>query len=366
MPSIEKRPRRAGIRPAAITGLAALLFGVGGGCALRTLLAPAPEVLDSPAYTLVAAQEGTVGHSLRLNTTAEWQAETTLLNQAAGIITSRVWQAGDTASAGSIIYTVDLRPVVVAAGDVPAFRDLHSGARGEDVTQLQELLVSTGHYAGAADGVFGYTTERAVRAWQRDLGLVADGVVRRGDVLFVPSLPARLALEPDLVIGATVSPGDPAVRVLRPAPQFTIALPEGQSRLVSTGMEVEILREGDDRWWTTIVDLHREEDATGAGGVTAVLRGGGEAVCGDECGELPIEAPTLLPSLIHVVPETEGVTVPAAAIVTSADGATLVHLADGRQQPVTVLAAASGIAVVDGLTAGTLVRTPGQSTRDDS
>lgn len=152
MPSIEKRPRRAGIRPAAITGLAALLFGVGGGCALRTLLAPAPEVLDSPAYTLVAAQEGTVGHSLRLNTTAEWQAETTLLNQAAGIITSRVWQAGDTASAGSIIYTVDLRPVVVAAGDVPAFRDLHSGARGEDVTQLQELLVSTGNYAGAADG----------------------------------------------------------------------------------------------------------------------------------------------------------------------------------------------------------------------
>lgn len=343
-----------------IAGLA-LVVGVGGGWALRTLLAPAPEVLESATYTLVTAREGSVGHSLRLNATAEWQAETTLLNQATGIVTSLVWQAGDVADAGAVLYTVDLRPVVVAAGDVPAFRDLHSGARGDDVTQLQELLAATGHFAGAPDGVFGRSTERAVRAWQQDLGLAADGVVRRGDVLFVPSLPARLALEPDLAIGAAVAPGDPAVRVLRATPRFTIALPEGQSRLVSTGMAVEILRESDDRWPAIIVDVRRGEEPTGEGGVTAVLDGAdGEPVCGDECGELPIDAPTLLPSLIHVVPEAEGVTVPAAAIVTRADGTTLVQLADGRWQPVAVLASASGMAVVNGLTAGTQVRTPGQ------
>lgn len=218
MSSVKDRRGRAGARLAMIAGLA-LVVGVGGGWALRTLLAPAPEVLESATYTLVTAREGSVGHSLRLNATAEWQAETTLLNQATGIVTSLVWQAGDVADAGAVLYTVDLRPVVVAAGDVPAFRDLHSGARGDDVTQLQELLAATGHFAGAPDGVFGRSTERAVRAWQQDLGLAADGVVRRGDVLFVPSLPARLALEPDLAIGAAVAPGDPAVRVLRATPR---------------------------------------------------------------------------------------------------------------------------------------------------
>lgn len=48
---------------------------------------------------------------------------------------------------------------------------------GPDVSALQERLKEIGHYQGAVDGVFGPMTERAVRAFQSQVGLTVDGVV---------------------------------------------------------------------------------------------------------------------------------------------------------------------------------------------
>jgi hypothetical protein len=50
------------------------------------------------------------------------------------------------------------------------------GDEGEWVTYLQQLLEQAG-YLNGADGVFGSTTEDAVRAYQEAAGLTADGVV---------------------------------------------------------------------------------------------------------------------------------------------------------------------------------------------
>jgi peptidoglycan hydrolase-like protein with peptidoglycan-binding domain len=54
---------------------------------------------------------------------------------------------------------------------------LRNGSRGEAVRQLQVALQETGHNPGAIDGVFGAQTEAAVKAFQRDRGISADGVV---------------------------------------------------------------------------------------------------------------------------------------------------------------------------------------------
>jgi hypothetical protein len=54
------------------------------------------------------------------------------------------------------------------------------------------------------------------------------------------------------------------------------------------------------------------------------------------------------------------VTVPAAALVTTAAGQTAVVLASGELRPVEVAASATGMAVVDGVEAGEPVRTPGE------
>jgi len=46
---------------------------------------------------------------------------------------------------------------------------------GDDVAALQERLLEMGYDAGRADGVFGPSTEQALRAFQREVGLSADG-----------------------------------------------------------------------------------------------------------------------------------------------------------------------------------------------
>lgn len=58
---------------------------------------------------------------------------------------------------------------------------LRKGASGEYVTLLQTLLIQRGYSCGAkgADGKFGNATLNAVKAFQKDAGLVQDGVVGR-------------------------------------------------------------------------------------------------------------------------------------------------------------------------------------------
>ena len=54
---------------------------------------------------------------------------------------------------------------------------LRRGDRGDDVKDLQQLLIDAGYLRGKADGIFGSGTATAVRSFQRDNGLTADGVV---------------------------------------------------------------------------------------------------------------------------------------------------------------------------------------------
>lgn len=54
---------------------------------------------------------------------------------------------------------------------------LSTGARGTDVTRLQQQLKAAGFNPGGVDGVFGRKTRAAVLAYQHARGLGADGVV---------------------------------------------------------------------------------------------------------------------------------------------------------------------------------------------
>ncbi len=51
---------------------------------------------------------------------------------------------------------------------------------GDDVVELQNQLLELGYNLGRPDGVFGATTAEATRAFQRDYGLVADGICGPG------------------------------------------------------------------------------------------------------------------------------------------------------------------------------------------
>lgn len=59
------------------------------------------------------------------------------------------------------------------------------GARGDDVTYLQRLLADAGFYAGPIDGIFGAGTANAVKEFQKQSGLPADGVVGQDTIKFL-------------------------------------------------------------------------------------------------------------------------------------------------------------------------------------
>lgn len=54
--------------------------------------------------------------------------------------------------------------------------NITTGARGPQVSQLQQILKQYGYYPGAVDGVFGPQTKEAVRLFQTDNKIATDGI----------------------------------------------------------------------------------------------------------------------------------------------------------------------------------------------
>jgi peptidoglycan hydrolase-like protein with peptidoglycan-binding domain len=120
---------------------------------------------------------------------------------------------------------------VPAAGKCSFTRSLTVGARGDDVTCLQNYLKGTGHftYAGGATGYFGGVTRTAVAAWQSANGVAPAagyfGTLSRGKydsmVAAAPAAPAAPGAAPAVVVavgsGLTVtSPADQPAATLAP------------------------------------------------------------------------------------------------------------------------------------------------------
>lgn len=88
----------------------------------------------------------------------------------AGRITHSACEPGSVIVSGSTPASVDGRPLVALATDIPLWRDLRSGDEGDDVTGLQKELAR-----------LGYTTKADGRVGARTLSAVADLFERAGD-----------------------------------------------------------------------------------------------------------------------------------------------------------------------------------------
>ncbi len=88
---------------------------------------------------------------------------------------------------------------------------LDLGSTGDAVKDLQAMLALMGYYSGAVDGAYEQTTLAAVRQFQTDAGLVADGVV--GPLTWRRLLPTPAALSDMQVLsdgaGSALSEGSP-------------------------------------------------------------------------------------------------------------------------------------------------------------
>ncbi len=59
------------------------------------------------------------------------------------------------------------------------------GSRGQEVRQIQRKLKELGLYSGSVDGIYGTGTQRAVRQFQKNCGLTADGIAGPKTLLYL-------------------------------------------------------------------------------------------------------------------------------------------------------------------------------------
>jgi hypothetical protein len=309
--------------------------------------------------------------------------------------------AGKTISNGEKLAEVDGEPLFALAGHVPAWRDIAPGESGPDVAELQRALGSLGYYQGGdTPGFFGTATQDAVSGYYEHLGYPppATGGVPMTDVIFLPSLPAKVVA----VNGAKgQQPGQPFLELAaRGSLALTGELPPAYAAQVKPGLKVKIFDEVTGIHATgtvtdlgtattlapagTIVDVGGGSGAvgSGSGGATgssstgsasAGTAGSGNSGSGTNPGATAFIPLTVHPSqplpaalngenvLVTVeTGRTEGpvLTVPVAAIVTTASGTSYVTVAGAHGQqtqvPVTPGISENGYVQVTPVTAGRL------------
>jgi peptidoglycan hydrolase-like protein with peptidoglycan-binding domain len=187
--------------------------------------------------------------------------------------------AGDTITNGKQLAEIDGQPMFALTGPVPAWRDLAPGETGPDVTELQQALSSLGYYdEGDTPGYYGAATEYAVTLYYEHLGYTppSSGGVPAADVVFLPALPATVVA----VNGATgEQPGQPFLELAaRGSLALTGELPPAYAGQVKTGLNVTIYDEVTGIHATgTVADLGTATTVTPTGAVVDIGGGSGSA-----------------------------------------------------------------------------------------
>ena len=76
----------------------------------------------------------------------------------------------------AILLVIMLTVLCVAVGEAASYKKLKKGSRGAAVKTLQTELKNQGYYSGKIDGIYGKGTVNAVKAFQKNNSLKADGI----------------------------------------------------------------------------------------------------------------------------------------------------------------------------------------------
>lgn len=302
-----------------------------------------------------------VGRTLTYNVTIAQTRVPVATNLREGVVTAVHEQ--DSYTQGDTVYEVDSVPVRVIAGTTPFYRDLARDCEGPDVLELGQALADMG-YLAVPGRTFGPATERAVKAWQKHLGLEPTGTVSRGELIAVPSLPQALFLDTTVLrAGAVLTGSEPIVSTASGDPTFSLDLSQDQAKAIPSDATITIPYE--EHTWQAVITASgfKQDDSAGMNVYSLTLAApDGGVVCGADCSVLPASEQLYVPASIEIVPEVSGPAVPVTALTTQPDGTTTVTLVEGgttRDQAVTVVASVDGVAIVDGVTEGQTVRVYG-------
>jgi peptidoglycan hydrolase-like protein with peptidoglycan-binding domain len=200
-------PRRS--RRVAFLAAGTVLILASGAAGYTAWAQPTDVVPEEPMQ--VATTPVTAGRMVSersLVGTLQYSTKLPVVSGASGVIT---WlpKVGGTIAPGDVMFRMNIEPVVMLSGRLPAWRTFTSGMTdGDDIRQLERNLRSFGFFDGDPDRRFNWNTVVAVKRWQKSLGAKQTGKVARSMILFsnqdlrVDGLSTRVGAQ--LAAGATV------------------------------------------------------------------------------------------------------------------------------------------------------------------
>ncbi|MEU8153521.1 peptidoglycan-binding protein [Micromonospora sp. NPDC048986] len=142
--------------------------------------APVASVITAPVQERILKQTVVVRGTVAAATTLDVTPVIGVDGATKQIVTSVRAKVGKSVSPGDVLLEVSGRPLIALKGQIPPYRDLKPGMKGQDVSQLQQALRGLGHYHGGdAAGTYASSTKAAVLRFYDDLGYNApmtDGV----------------------------------------------------------------------------------------------------------------------------------------------------------------------------------------------
>jgi multidrug efflux pump subunit AcrA (membrane-fusion protein) len=232
---------------------AAVILVVGAAAAGGLALSSPNQTTNSPQEpptNTATVEHGKLSAMVSMFGTLTYRAQSdgspyVVTNQARGTYTS-LPSAGDKVGCGDVLYRVDDRPVLLLCGPVPAYRDLRTGAVGNDVRQLNQNLHTLGYDAGLeidpTDKVFTSKTQKALEKLQHDEDVAVTGRLQISAAVFLPE-PARIAK----VTGELGGPAQPGAQVLgatSDTPEVEVALDPSQEGEIKAGDAAQITLPG--------------------------------------------------------------------------------------------------------------------------
>ncbi|WP_406218036.1 peptidoglycan-binding protein [Streptomyces canus] len=176
------RARMTRRRWVAAVSVGSTLLAAAGFAASQVIKSPAQAAADTkpPAADVLTApvERRVLKETVALRGTVAAGQSVTVAPVASGgegaaepVVTKLPVNAGDTIRAGQLLLEVSGRPVFVLKGELPVYRDLKPGAKGDDVAQLQNALRNLGHGTGNdPSGTFRAGTKSALQAFYAGLG----------------------------------------------------------------------------------------------------------------------------------------------------------------------------------------------------
>ena len=229
-------------------------FTTSAGYARRTQSA-SPTVLTTPVLYKMLSSTLTATGAVEADRSYEIDFGSVSVPGALPIVTAPGPTAGEVVASGSVIAQIAGQPVFAFPGTTPMYRDITLGDSGSDVLQLQDDLDALGFVSQGSAGFFNASMEAAVRAFYDHTGYTPitasspdpgpSGAkappplieIPQADIVFVPSLPARVESASE-AIGK--QPGTPGIVLATGSLRAAIQLTTAQAALVMTGQPARL------------------------------------------------------------------------------------------------------------------------------